>query len=165
MTFITILAEMQFWMLFDCAKCGLLWSEINLVLYLAFFDDKRCYSGDILCTARKIIHQTITLFQDKSCPFLCPVKCAARIILRAKRLKQPDSMPVGCYRTKKTSLVYMAANRVATLIREAVKRERPDITTADGNKYSTHSLRVWACVFLDEAGKSPDYIRKRPNHR
>ena len=28
-------------------------------------------------------------------------------------------------------------------------------------KYSTHSLRVWACVELDEAGKSPDFIKKR----
>ena len=28
-------------------------------------------------------------------------------------------------------------------------------------KYSTHSIRVWACVSLDEAGKSPDFIKKR----
>ena len=54
----------------------------------------------------------------------------------------------------------MIANRVATLIREAVKGECPGITTANQNKYSTHSLRVWACVLLDKAGKSPDYIRK-----
>ena len=82
------------------------------------------------------------------------------MILRARRLKQPNSMPVGCYRTKKTPLVYITANRVATLIREAVKRECPAITTANWNKYSTHSLHVWACVLLDEAEKSPGYIRK-----
>jgi hypothetical protein len=29
------------------------------------------------------------------------------------------------------------------------------------NWYSAHSLQVWACVLLDEAGKSPDYIKKR----
>ena len=67
-------------------------------------------------------------------------------------------MPVGCYRTKKTPLV---ASRITTLIREAVKKEQHSISTADRNKYSAHSLRVWACVFLDEARKSPDYIRKR----
>jgi hypothetical protein len=50
---------------------------------------------------------------------------------------------------------------VATLIREVVKREPPGITTANQNKYSAHSLHVWACVFLDEARKSPNYIRKR----
>ena len=27
-------------------------------------------------------------------------------------------------------------------------------------QYSAHSLRVWACVMLDEAGKWPDYIKK-----
>jgi hypothetical protein len=27
-------------------------------------------------------------------------------------------------------------------------------------QYSAHSLQVWACVLLDEAGKSPDYIKK-----
>ena len=83
------------------------------------------------------------------------------MILKARRLKQPDSMPVDCYCTKKTPLVYITTNRVATLIREAVTRERPGITTADRNKYFAHSLRVWACVLLDEAGKSPDCIRKR----
>jgi hypothetical protein len=27
-------------------------------------------------------------------------------------------------------------------------------------QYSAHSLRVWACVLLNEAGKFPDYIKK-----
>jgi hypothetical protein len=65
--------------------------------------------------------QTITLLQDNKFLILCSVKCAVRMILRARRLMQPDSMPVGCYFTKKTPLVYITANRVAALIREAVK--------------------------------------------
>ena len=28
-------------------------------------------------------------------------------------------------------------------------------------KYSSHSIRVWACVVLDEAGMPPDFIKKR----
>jgi hypothetical protein len=28
-------------------------------------------------------------------------------------------------------------------------------------QYFAHSLRVWACVLLNEAGKLPDYIKKR----
>jgi hypothetical protein len=132
---------------------------------LNFTDESSLDMADLVCITWRIQKnqqngQTITLSQDKNCPILCPVKCAARMILKAKRLKQPNSMPVGCYHTKKTPLVYMIANRVATLIREAVKGECPGITTANQNKYSTHSLRVWACVLLDEAGKSPDYIRK-----
>jgi hypothetical protein len=34
------------------------------------------------------------------------------------------------------------------------------VTTPDELKqYSAHSLRVWACVLLDEVGKLPDYIK------
>ena len=28
-------------------------------------------------------------------------------------------------------------------------------------KYTCQSIRVWACMLLDEAGKSPDFIKKR----
>ena len=28
-------------------------------------------------------------------------------------------------------------------------------------KYSAHSLHVWACILLDEARKSPKFIKKR----
>ena len=28
-------------------------------------------------------------------------------------------------------------------------------------KYSCHSIRVWACVCLDEAGKPPDFVKQR----
>jgi hypothetical protein len=28
-------------------------------------------------------------------------------------------------------------------------------------QYSAHSLRVWACILLNEAGELPDYIKKR----
>ena len=58
-------------------------------------------------------------------------------------MKQPNSMPVGCYHTKKTPLVYMTANRMAILIRESVKKACPGIVTADLKKYYAHSLQVW----------------------
>ena len=37
----------------------------------------------------------------------------------------------------------------------------PDISKEELMKYSCHSIRVWACVLLDEAGKSPHLIKKR----
>ena len=39
-----------------------------------------------------------------------------------------------------------------------IRRNIPDYKA---KKYSAHSLRVWACVLLDEAGKSPEFIKKR----
>jgi hypothetical protein len=73
--------------------------------------------------------------------------------LRARRLDQPDDMPLGVYRTKKGKSIYLTGNKIAELLRKAVKSIRPDTSSEDLKRYSAHSLRVWACVLLDEAGK------------
>ncbi len=105
--------------------------------------------------------QTITLSTISAHPDLCSVRSALRLVLVVRQLKQPDTMPLGCYRTKKSLLVYLTAGRIAALIQEFVKKVRLGISTEDLSKYSTHLLWVWACVFLDKAGKSPDYIQKQ----
>jgi hypothetical protein len=81
-------------------------------------------------------------------------------MLRARRLSQPDSMPVACY-SKKDFLAYITGTRIAVLFRAAARAVRPTITKEDEEQYSAHSLQVWACVLLDEVGKSPNYIKKR----
>jgi hypothetical protein len=86
---------------------------------------------------------------------------AIGLVLRAKRLNQPDDMPVAVYKTKKGKVIYLTGNKIAELLRKAVKEVRPDTTSDELKWYSAHSLRVWACVLLDEAGKLPDYIKKR----
>ncbi len=60
--------------------------------------------------------QTNTLLSDSANPGLCPVIGTLRMVLRAWRLKLPNSMPLECYCTKKTLLVYMTANRMASLV-------------------------------------------------
>jgi hypothetical protein len=100
--------------------------------------------------------QTITLLSDSANPDLCPIICTLRMVLRARRLKQPDSMQ--CYRMKKTLSVYIMANQMASLIQEAVKKVCAGISAKGLSKYYAHLLQVWACVLLHEAGKSPDYI-------
>ena len=40
------------------------------------------------------------------------------------------------------------------------KSVHPNISKDDEQRYSAHLMRVWACVLLDGAGKSPDYIKK-----
>ena len=47
------------------------------------------------------------------------------------------------------------------IIRNAVRTVYPDMPNTEVMQYSTHSVRVWACVSLDEAGKSPDFIQRR----
>jgi hypothetical protein len=102
--------------------------------------------------------QTITLSSNSAHPDLCPIRSALRMVLRARQLKQPDTIPLGCYRTKKNPLVCLTASRIAALIQEAVKKVRLGISAKDLSKYSAHLLRVWACVLLDKAGKSSDHI-------
>jgi hypothetical protein len=82
------------------------------------------------------------------------------MVMRARRLAQPDNMPVACYRTKKAPLLFITGSRIATLLCKAVKKVQPSTSADDLKKYSAHSLRVWACVLLDKAGMSPSLIQK-----
>jgi hypothetical protein len=105
--------------------------------------------------------QKIKLSADTKNPAICPVRGALRMVMRDGHLGQPDDMPVACYRTKKAPLLYITGSRIATLLREAVKKVRPSTSAEDLKKYSAHSLCVWACVLLDEAGMFPSFIQKR----
>jgi hypothetical protein len=82
------------------------------------------------------------------------------MVIRACHLAQLDNMPVACYRTKKAPLLFITSSRIATLLCEAVKKVRPSTLVDDLKKYSTHSIHVWACVLLDNAGMSPSFIQK-----
>ncbi len=82
------------------------------------------------------------------------------MVMTASRLGQPDNMPVACYRTKKAPVLYITSSRIATLLCKEVKKVRPSISADNLKKYSAHSLRVWACVLLEEAGMSPSFIQK-----
>ncbi len=104
-------------------------------------------------------NQTATLSSDKTNTAICPVLTALCLMLRARCLSQLDSMPVACY-SKKDSLAYITGTRIAVLFRAASRAVRPTITKEEEQRYSAHLLQVWACVLLDEAGKSPDYIKK-----
>ncbi len=83
-----------------------------------------------------------------------------QLVLRAKWLNQPDVMPVVVYKTKKGKVIYLIGNKIAELLRKAVKEVRPGTTLDRLKRYSAHSLKVWASVLLDEAENLPDYIKK-----
>ena len=80
---------------------------------------------------------------------------------RAHRLGQSPDLPVCVYPNKNGQLLYLTGSKVASLLRNAVSHIRPNTPKEELTKYSAHSLRVWACVLLDEAGKSPEFIKKR----
>jgi hypothetical protein len=104
-------------------------------------------------------NQKITLLCNKANKAICPVLAPLRLVLRARCLFQPDSMLVACY-SKKDSLAYITGTRIAVLFRATARAAHPTITKEDEQQYSAHLLRVWACVLLDKAGKTPDFIKK-----
>ncbi len=105
--------------------------------------------------------QSITLLTESDQPEICPMRSATQLVLQARWLNQPDDMPVAVYKTKKGKVIYLTGNKISKLFRKAIKKVHPNTTPDDLNQYSTHSLRVLACVLLDKAGKLPDYIKKR----
>jgi hypothetical protein len=73
----------------------------------AFFDKSKCQlkvidesSYDVANSVRITWHiqngRTITLLSDSANPDFFPVIRMLRMVLRARRLKQPNSMPLGC---------------------------------------------------------------------
>ncbi len=71
-------------------------------------------------------NQKITLPCDKTNPTIFPVLAALRLVLRARRLSQPDSMPVTCY-LKKDTMAYITGSRIAFHFRAAAKAVHPKI--------------------------------------
>ena len=104
--------------------------------------------------------QSIKVPADKDHPLICPARAALRLVLRARSCNQPDDRPVACY-MKGDKLVYIIGTRISALFKEAVKVVNPTVSKADLARYSAHSIRVWACVLLDEAGMSPEFIMSR----
>ncbi len=104
-------------------------------------------------------NQMVTLSSDKTNTAICPVLAALHLVLKACRLLQPDSMLVACY-LKKDALAYISGSRIAILFWAMVRAVHPNISKEEEQQYSAHSLRVWACVFLYEVGKLPNYIKK-----
>jgi hypothetical protein len=75
-------------------------------------------------------NQKITLLCDKANKAIFPVLATLRLVLRARRLYQPDLMPVACY-GKKDSLAYITGIRIVVLFRAAARAVRPTITKED----------------------------------
>jgi hypothetical protein len=105
--------------------------------------------------------QALNIAVDAKSPDICPVRNAAALVIHASRLGQPKEMPLAFYTNKKGEKLYLTGGKIATLLRKAVKSCRPDTPKEELTRFSAHSIRVWACVLLDEAGKSAEFIKKR----
>ena len=101
------------------------------------------------------------LIADQTHPDICSVINLAKMAWRKARLRHSMKMPLTIYKNKNGEVKYVTHQKVTEIIRKAVNKVSPDMSKDTLLKYSCHSIRVWACVCLDEAGKPPDFIKKR----
>ncbi len=99
-------------------------------------------------------NQTVTLLSDKTNTTNFPLLAALCLVLRARCLSQPDSMPVVCH-LKKDALAHIFGSRITILFWAAARAMHPNIFKEEEQQYSAQSLQVWACVLLNEAGNRP----------
>ena len=84
-----------------------------------------------------------------------------RILLRAKRLGQSDTQPMGVFVNKHGIVKYLTGSKISEVLQSVTKACHPDLTRDEIMRFSSHSGRVWAIVILDEAGMLPDFIKSR----
>ncbi len=105
--------------------------------------------------------QSITLVADDAHQDICPVQAARRIFLRAKKLGQSDSEPMGVFVNKFDIKKYLTGGKIAKVLRSVAKKVHPDWYADELSHISSHSGRVRALVLLDKAGMSPAFMTIR----
>jgi hypothetical protein len=56
---------------------------------------------------------------------------------------------------------YLTASKIAEVLQSFAKICHPDLTRDEIMRFTSHSIRVWAVVLLDEAGMNADFIKSR----
>jgi hypothetical protein len=119
-------------------------------LKITFRIQKNCQNG-----------QSITFVADDKHPHICPVRSAYKILLRAKRLGQSDTQPMGVFVNKHGIVKYLTGSKISEVLQSVANACHPDLTRDELMRFSSHSGRVWAIVILNEAGMLPDFIKSR----
>ena len=56
---------------------------------------------------------------------------------------------------------YLTASKIAEVFQSVAKICHPDLTRDEIMRFTSHSIRVWAIVLLDEAGMNADFIKSQ----
>ena len=106
--------------------------------------------------------QIIKQNRDISCPELCPVELAIKIVDLAVKLgvKTPTD-PLGVFQSDDGDILYLTGDQITKYYRYVTRLVFPSISDADLRLFSCHSVRVLAAVLLHEAGKDGPYIKLR----
>lgn len=106
-------------------------------------------------------NEPVTHTRSETDPDFCIVERTLSMIERARKLGQPDHLPLCVYRDAKGQMKYLTSTDLTNYIREVARAVHPNMPKSEWMKFSCHSIRVWACVLLSESGRNGDYIKKR----
>jgi len=104
--------------------------------------------------------QTITFTHNITNPKFSPVLAAQRILARAKRLQIPHNHPIAVF-ANKNKIQYIHHSMIDKSIRACASTVYNITCKKKLQLYSTHSIRVGACVLLHSVQPDPLYIQFR----
>ena len=94
-------------------------------------------------------------------PARCPVCAALRIRARAIVLGVPPHLPIAVFRNKNNFSQYIDDFHVTYHFQSLAKEVYIIRASDELARFSTHSIRVGACVLLHETSQTPDFIKAR----
>ena len=91
----------------------------------------------------------------------CPVRAAMRIRSRAIRLQVPPTSPIAVFQNQQGFSQFIDDFHVTKHLQYLAKQVYNVTNPNDLARFSTHSIRVGACVLLHETSQTPDFIKAR----
>ena len=94
-------------------------------------------------------------------PNFCPVRAALRIRARAIIARVPPDYPISIFIQQNGLSGFIDNIHVSDALKDLASKVYNITNSADLARFTSHSIRVGACVVLHEANKSPDFIKFR----
>ena len=94
-------------------------------------------------------------------PTRCPVQAVLRIRNRSFHLAVPPHLPIAVFKTSAEASQYIDDFHVTHMLQSLATQVYNIKSSNDLAKFTTHSLRMGACVLLHETNQTPDFIRAR----
>jgi len=109
--------------------------------------------------------QTISFAHDEKNPTFSPVLAAQRILKRAQRLNLPLNMPLAIYKNTSpgghSPFSFIDHHSVELQLKSCARKVLKLTKIVDIARFTSHSLRVGACVLLHENGADTLLIKSR----
>ncbi len=95
------------------------------------------------------------------CPARCPYLAIKRILARASSLRHNPAHPLAIFATASKGTCYITDKNISLWLQQAAKITFGLSNPDDLANWTSHSVRVGACVALHEAGADPMTIKNR----